>query len=62
MEIFSPKSRNASKLAIADPEVGAMLIGGSFRWDNQPAFVRLLEAGFPVRVETTPDRIVLHAR
>lgn len=53
---------NASKLAIADPEVGAMLIGGSFRWDNQPAFVRLLEAGFPVRVETTPDGIVLHAR
>ena len=53
---------NARKLEIADGAAGALRIGGSFRWDNQDAFVRLLEAGFPVRAERRADRIVLHSR
>ena len=53
---------NARKLVVADAEAGALRVGGSFRWDNQEGFVRLLEAGFPVRAEVGADRIVLHSR
>ena len=53
---------NARKLMVADAEAGALRIGGSFRWDNEEGFVRLLEAGFPVRAEVGADRIVLHSR
>ena len=53
---------NARKLVIADDTTGALRIGGSFRWDNQDGFVRLLEAGFPVRAEAGTDRILLRAR
>jgi transmembrane sensor len=51
---------NARKIVIADPEVGAMRIGGNFRWSNTEVFVRLLEQGFPVRAERDGDAIVLH--
>lgn len=53
---------NTRQLQIADAEVGALRIGGSFRWDNEATFVRLLEAGFPVRADYADARIVLHAR
>ena len=52
---------NTRKIMIADDRVGALRIGGHFRWDNLDAFVRLLERGFPVRAEIGTDRIVLHA-
>ncbi len=50
---------NTRKLLIADDAVGALRIGGSFRWDNAEGFVRLLERGFPVRAEATTDGIEL---
>lgn len=50
---------NARKIEIADAGVGALRIGGSFRWENSEAFVRLLEQGFPVRAEYGDARIVL---
>ena len=53
---------NARKLVVADADAAALRIGGTFRWDNQDAFVRLLEAGFPVRAERQADRVVLHSR
>lgn len=53
---------NTRKLVIADPNVAAMRIGGSFKWSNTDAFVRLLERGFPVRAEYRDDRIELHRR
>ena len=52
---------NVRKIVIADDTVGALRIGGSFRWSNAESFVRLLEQGFPVRAEYGRDRIVLHA-
>ena len=52
---------NARKIVIGDDDVGDLRIGGSFRWENAEAFVRLLEQGFPVRAEYGRDRIVLHA-
>ena len=53
---------NARKLVVADAAAAELRIGGNFRWDNQDAFVRLLEAGFPVRAEQQADRVVLHSR
>ncbi|MDI1252435.1 FecR domain-containing protein [Thermomonas sp.] len=53
---------NVRKLAMGDAEAGALRIGGSFRWDNEEGFVRLLEQGFPVRAEYAADQIVLHSR
>lgn len=53
---------NARKIVVADSEVGAMRVGGNFRWSNTEAFVRLLEQAFPVRAEQHPDRIILHSR
>lgn len=51
---------NVRKILIADPSVGALRIGGSFRWSNAEGFVRLLEQGFPVRADYRDDAIVLH--
>lgn len=52
---------NARKIEIGDPRVGALRIGGSFRWANAEGFVRLLEQGFPVRADYRDDRIILYA-
>ncbi len=52
---------NRRKIVIADATVADLRIGGSFRWENAEAFVRLLEQGFPVRADYGRDRIVLHA-
>lgn len=52
---------NARKIVMGDPAVGALRVGGNFRWSNVDAFVRLLEQGFPVRAEAGADRIVLHS-
>ncbi|MGS1077057.1 FecR family protein [Pseudoxanthomonas beigongshangi] len=52
---------NARKLVMGDADVGALRVGGNFRWSNVDAFVRLLEQGFPVRAEAGADRIVLHS-
>lgn len=53
---------NARKLVIADATAGELRIGGSFRWDNQEGFVRLLTTGFPVSARVTPEKIELHSR
>jgi transmembrane sensor len=52
---------NRRKLRIGDDGVAALRIGGHFRWANVEAFARLLEQGFPVRVEYRADEIVLHS-
>lgn len=52
---------NARKIVVVDERVGALRIGGHFRWDNVEAFARLLERGFPVRAEIGNDRIVLRS-
>lgn len=50
---------NTRKLAIADPSIANLRVGGHFRWSNDQAFVRLIEQVFPVRAEVEGDRIVL---
>ena len=53
---------NARKIVVADAKAGALRVGGSFRWDNADGFARLLERGFPIRAEVSPERIVLASR
>jgi transmembrane sensor len=53
---------NARKIIIADDAVGALRIGGNFRWSNAEAFVRLLEQGFPIRVVRRNGAMVLQHR
>ncbi|MCC7095585.1 MAG: FecR domain-containing protein [Thermomonas sp.] len=53
---------NTRKLVVADADAAALRIGGRFRWDNQDAFVRLLEAGFPIRADRGVDHITLRSR
>ena len=52
--------RNQVQLELADVELGALPIGGSFRAENIDAFVRLLASGGDISVERpSPNRIVL---
>lgn len=50
---------NETKIVIDDAVVAGILIGGNFRSTNVEAFVRLLEDGFPLRIERQGERIVL---
>jgi transmembrane sensor len=52
---------NTRKMAIEDPAVAAIEIGGIFRATNLESFVQLLQDGFPVRAVAQEDRIVLQA-
>lgn len=51
--------RNAVRLVLADPSLGAVPVSASFRSDNVEGFVALLEAGFAVRSERRGDEILL---
>jgi transmembrane sensor len=52
----------ARRIVIGDADVAELRVGGNFNSANADGFVRLLEAGFPVRAERQGDRIVLHYR
>jgi transmembrane sensor len=52
----------ARRIVIGDADVADLRVGGNFNWANADGFVRLLEAGFPVRAERQANRIVLHYR
>lgn len=53
---------NQRKIVIDDVRVGAMRVGGNFRWSNTDAFVRLLTRGFPVKATARGNTIVLSPR
>jgi transmembrane sensor len=50
---------NTRQIVIADPSLDALRVGGNFKLDNNDAFVRLMQAVFPVRVEQGGREIVL---
>lgn len=50
---------NQRQLVIADPQVAAMVIGGSFAPNNVDGFARLLQQGFGLRVDSRADRIII---
>lgn len=53
---------NRRRIVIGDASIGAIRVGGNFRWSNADSFVRLLELGFPVRAVRSNDEIVLKRR
>ncbi len=53
---------NIRKIVIEDPRAAAFHVAGSFRADNVDAFLRLLERGYPVRVEKQDNRFLLSSR
>lgn len=53
---------NVRQVVIDDPSVAAFKVAGDFRATNVDAFVRLLERGYPLKVEQRDDQVVLKAR
>jgi transmembrane sensor len=53
---------NTRRIVIADPDVAAMHVAGSFHANNVEAFVRLLERGYPLRAEERGEEFILTAR
>ncbi|MGJ4802904.1 FecR family protein [Luteimonas sp. SDU82] len=53
---------NAHKLVVADPRIASIPVGGSFRWTNTDAFVRVLEQGFGLRAERGDGETRLRAQ
>ena len=53
---------NTRQIVIEDPAVAGLRIAGNFRATNVEAFVRLLEHGYPLRVEQQETQVVLKAR
>ena len=51
--------RNRLQIVIADPEISAQAIGGTFQVNNVEGFVRLLEVTLDVRAERRGSEIVL---
>jgi transmembrane sensor len=53
---------SARKIAIEDPAIADIRIGGNFRVGDSDAFLWLLQSGFPIHVEQRSDRIILTKR
>lgn len=49
-------------IVIEDPELAPMRVGGNFRVGNTPAFIWMLENGFPIEARTSNHRISLRHR
>jgi transmembrane sensor len=53
-------ARNRVQLELAEPELGTLPVGGSFRADNVEAFVRLITSSEQIEAVRAPgERIVL---
>lgn len=50
---------NTRQIVIADPSLDALRVGGNFKLDNSDAFVRLMQAVFPLQAEQRGREIVL---
>lgn len=50
---------NARQIVIADSSLDALRVGGNFKLDNSDAFVRLMQAVFPVHAQLQDGKIVL---
>lgn len=53
---------NTRPVVIEDADIADFTVAGNFRATNVDAFVRLLERGYPLRVQQREDRIVLSRR
>jgi transmembrane sensor len=63
IQVISEFNRyNHTRLEIADPKLAVLEVGGNFRATDLDAFIRALEASFPVRAYESGDVIRLEAR
>jgi transmembrane sensor len=53
---------NRTRLEIADPKLAVLRVGGNFRATDLDAFIRALQASFPVRAQQSDGIIRLEAR
>ena len=53
---------NVHKLVVDDPSIASIPVGGSFRWANTDAFVRVLEQGFGLHAEHQDGETRLRAK
>ncbi len=53
---------NTRKIVIHDADIATMRVAGSFRATNAEAFARLLERGYPLRVERRGKELILRGR
>lgn len=53
---------NRHKIVITEPSLDSLRVGGNFRVDNGPAFVRLLQQVLPVRARQRDHHIALSRR
>jgi transmembrane sensor len=53
---------NRRQIVIGDPAVAELTIAGRFRANNVEAFARLLEKGYPIRIRSNGDDLVLESR
>lgn len=53
---------NVQQIALADPSLGQLRIGGNFRLDNGSAFVHLIQVVFPIRATALGNAVVLSRR
>lgn len=53
---------NTRQIVIDDPTIAELTIAGSFRANNVEAFARLLEKGYPIRVLSSADQVLLERR
>jgi transmembrane sensor len=62
-EIVAEMNRHsAHRLRLADPALGNMSVGGSFRLGDRETFILMLEASFGLRAERGAEETVLHGR
>lgn len=53
---------NTHKLVVDDPGIASIPVGGSFRWANTDAFVRVLEQGFGLQADRRDGETRLRAQ
>jgi len=53
---------NTRQIVIDDPAIAELTVAGSFQANNVEAFARLLEKGYPIRVQSSGSQVLLEGR
>lgn len=62
-EVLAEMNRHSvHRLRLADPALGSLSVGGSFRVGDRDTFILMLEASFGLRAERRTDETVFHSR
>jgi transmembrane sensor len=53
---------NTRQIVVDDPAIAELTVAGSFQANNVEAFARLLEKGYPIRVRSSGNQVLLEGR